>query len=117
MRKIKIVARHSGEAVPHLDYYRTTPIIRRWLPLGEVVEVDYMPEWISEIRAGVVIAADVATAKLANIDFSQAAVDEALAPAAAVPAAVPAGDAPPVAAPPAGPEPKPSRAKPAPAAQ
>jgi len=82
MRTLRIIARHNGSPVPHLDFYAASPPMRRWLPLGEVVEVRFMPEWVTEIRAGVVIAADAASAKLAGVQFDKAAVDEAMAPEA-----------------------------------
>lgn len=82
MRTLKIVARHDGsQMLPHFDFYAANPPMRRWLPIGEVVEVKFGPEWLSEIRAGVLVAADEATAKLAGVKFDAGKVKSALMPA------------------------------------
>jgi hypothetical protein len=80
---MRVIAPHDrAMKIPHFDFYAADPPMRRWLPLGEVVEVNHSKEWIDELRAGVLIAADSATAKLAQVSFKEAAVKAALTPAA-----------------------------------
>lgn len=40
-----------------------------WIPLPNPVEIDYRAEYIQELKAGTLVAADLATAQLARVQF------------------------------------------------
>ena len=69
-RKIRVIAPHA-----HFPHYEAMAVAvyadqRKFLPMGEVVEIEMVhaaPTWLKELRAGCLLPADEATAKLAGV--------------------------------------------------